>query len=293
MNNEKIVIDLKKVQDLRFSALKKFVKTFEPMFGPVIQEFTPTSGFAGSKITLKGANFGSKKEENKVTIGGEVANIITCSDNEIQVITSKKTKTGSVSIEVDGKIAKADMDYTVIPFPSQENGEDGPPLYYEGPGVPLAGAPSTGTLNVVVALVHPSGVIPNNSERQNIVDTWNDVTTFYNQASFGQLTVNVDIMTTWSQLSGNTNDYYSAKIANISEIERLLAEAAQAVNNDASTQNLDNYDLLAVVINLGGTFIRGWGNLQNQNFQYQNYATDAHLTVLPSHTFLLFSLSDA
>jgi len=269
MGEKRIFIDSKKIRDFKFAELKKFVKAFEPIFVPIIQEFIPTSGFAGSKITIKGENFSFNKAENRVLVGGEEATIITCSDKEIQVITSKKTKTGAVSVEVDGKIAKSAMDYTVIPYPSQSN-QDGPPIYFEGQGMPSAGAPSTGTLDIVVALVNPSDIAPNNNDRQTVVDTWDDVITFYDQASFGNLTVNVDVMTNWSQLSGNTNDYYSAAADNIAsnKIDRLLAEAAQAVQDDASTQDLDDYDILAVVINLGGTFIRAWGGMHQQNFKY-------------------------
>ena len=248
--------------------------------GPTITAISPEDGYAGTMVTISGAGFAATREGNTVTFGGTPALVIEASPTELTVLVGSGTDTGAVTVTVTGDTVIG-PEFEILAYPNAGAGEDGPPISFTGTGSPAAGEsagdiPSTGTANVLVSIVNPKDQIPPNKAtlRQAIIDIWDDVTTFYDQASFNALTVDVDVISDWHTLSGNRADYYKANsdpgYPNIDwgTMDRLVTEAAHAADNDS--RNLNDYDLMAVVINLNGTFIRGWGGFSRQNFKYKN-----------------------
>jgi len=254
--------------------------------GPSITSINPTHGYAGSLVTIHGDRFDEVREQNKVTFNGVDAYVISASTTELQVIVHAGTDTGPVKITVDG-LSDTGPDFTILPYPNAGAGEDGPPVHFAGTGNPGAagGVSPTGTAKVLVSIVYPSDQTPANPAnlRQDIIDIWDNVTTFYDQASFNTLTVDVDILSAWHELSGNQATYYKANGAagypNIDwgVIDRLMAEAAQAAVDDGF--DLNDYDMMACVINLNGTFIRAWGGFSRQNFSYKNTSAGLDINI--------------
>lgn len=250
--------------------------------GPTITAISPEEGYAGTMVTISGTGFAATREANTVTFDGTPAEVIEASSTELTVIVGSGTDTGPVAVTVDGDTGVG-PDFEILPYPDAGADEDGPPISFTGTGSPGAGAsagdiPSTGTANVLVSIVNPTDQVPPDETalRQDIIDVWDDVATFYDQTSFNALTVDVDVLSGWHTLSGDQADYYKANsdsgYPNIDwgEMDRLVAESAQAAVDDTPSHDLDNYDLMAVVINLNGTFIRGWGGFSRQNFKYKN-----------------------
>ncbi len=255
--------------------------------GPMISSIDPVEGYAGTMVTIRGARFATTREDNLVSFDGTPARVVAAVSDEITAIVEAGTDTGAVTVEVAGHVATG-PDFTILEYPLAGAGEDGPPIYFAGTGSPggaAGGVPPTGTAKILVALVHPSDRTPTNPAnlRQDIVDIWSDVTTFYDQASFNTLTVNVDTMTAWHQLSGTESDYVKLNsdpgYPNIDwgVIDRLLAEAAQAAKDDGF--NLNSYDMMATVVNLNGTFIRAWGGFSRQNFKYKNTSAGLDINI--------------
>lgn len=248
--------------------------------GPTITAISPDEGYAGTMVTISGSGFAPTREANTVIFNGTPAQVIEASPTELTVIVGSGTDTGPVEVTVAGETGVG-PDFEILSHPNAGAGEDGPPISFTGTGSPDAGAsagdiPSTGTANVLVTIVNPTDQLPPNPTtlRQDIMDIWDDVTTFYDQASFNALTVDVDVLSAWHTLSGNQAAYYKANsdpgYPNIDwgVMDRLVAESAQAAVDNGL--DLNDYDLMALVINLNGTFIRGWGGFSRQNFTYKN-----------------------
>lgn len=248
-----------------------------PVSGPSISSITPAKGYRGTLVTIQGSDFAESPQDNEVSFNGVQADVVTASATEIQAIVQAGTETGPVIVTVDG-ITASGPDFTILPYPDAGAGEDGPPIYFSGTGAPgAAGNVSpTGTAKILVSIVYPNDQTPANPSnlRQDIIDIWDEVTTFYDQASFNALTVDVDILSGWHELSEGQATYYKANsedgYPNIdwSVMDRLMAEAAQAAVDDG--YDLNDYDMMACVINLNGTFIRAWGGFSRQNFSYEN-----------------------
>ena len=163
-------------------------------------------------------------------------------------------------------------DFRVLPWPASGSGEDGPPIFFEGSGDGSTGdVPTTGTIKVLVCLSYPTDRMPANpaAERQDIIDVWDDVKTFYDQASYNALTV-VPEVTNWFALSGVFNDYYSAAKSNIDPdvLTQFVAECAQGAVDQG--KDLDDYAAMACYIFANGTFLRAWGGWSQQNFAYSD-----------------------
>ena len=177
---------------------------------PVIADFQPWQGHAGTAVIIAGNNFSDKREENYVTIGGHPALVVEATPNRLLVISSTHTETGPVQVTVAGETATAGRDFTKLAWPKPGSGDDGPPYSYAGQsegGAPSAGTiPTTGTARVLVVACNPTDSVPANAAvaRQNIVDAMANVTTFYDQASYGVLDVQVDV-TNYVGLLNNAN----------------------------------------------------------------------------------------
>jgi M6 family metalloprotease-like protein len=254
------------------------------LVGPAITSFTPASGYGGTLIEVDGYNFAQKREDNAVTIAGKPARVITANDTQLLVIAPHDVETGPLELTIGPNTVTGPYDFTLLAYPQPGDGTDGPPIEYEGHGQGQAGdQPSTGTLKVAVALVNPTDKVPTDptGSRNAVVDAWNSVHTFYDQQSYGKLNVSVDVTPNWKTITGKMSDYLNSAGDNIdsSQINRLAAECAQACVD--AGYNLDNYGMLACVLFLDKHFIRAWGNLSTQHFQYDNGST--HIDISTSN----------
>lgn len=257
--------------------------------GPSVDDFKPRSGFAGSTIVITGRNFSPVRGDNLVSVGGKPALVVEAAAGRLRVISDKGAVTGPVSVKIGAKTAAGPCHFRVRPYPEPGSGKDGPPIYFAGKGLGAAGdVPSIGTLNVLVVLVNPSDRVPAAPAalRTTVEQGWTTVHDFYDQASYGRLDVDVDLTANWHTLTGTFTDYVSQNpvdgtwVPNVRPdvLDRLMAEAAQAAVNEGL--DLDDYQVMACVMNLNGAFIRAWGGWSSSSFSYNDGSgTNIALTV--------------
>jgi hypothetical protein len=282
--------------------LKDYLEhTIPYLRGPNIDDFLPRKGYPGTILTIRGTNFASSREDNIVTVGGKPATVIEAVPGQLRVITSRETMTGPVDVMVGHRKARAKDKFRIIRYPAPGSSEDGPPIYFSGEGYGYSGdVPSTGTLNVLVVLVNPTDRVPANATnaRNTVVQAWDNVHTFYNQASYARLDVDIDITASWHTLSGTFNDYVSTNavdgdwVPNIRPgvLNRLYAETAQAAVDEGLT--LNQYQVMACVINLDGVFICAWGGGSLSNFSYNNGA-GININITPTHEINLIAIQES
>lgn len=239
---------------------------------PNVLRFSPVSGYYGTVVKIEGEYFSGNVADNDVKIGGQPALIVSATVSEIVAIVGKDAGTDKVTVTVGGATGASAMVFQILAYPAAGSGDDGPPLILEGQGNPSAGISPSGTLDILVTLVTPNDIAPTNPaiERTNVADTWDMVRQFYEQASFGDLTVNITVTSGWTTLSQNKAYYYDSGTDNIKQagvLTRLMAEGAQAADDDGL--DLDDYDLMVCSIFLDGEGIRAWGNFHN-NSRFQD-----------------------
>ena len=269
-------------QSLDSAQLRRFIGTFKlPVDpGPQIADFQPWRGYAGTMMTIVGNNFSDTREQNRVRVGGQYAYVVEASTNKLLVITHHKTATGPVEVEVDSKTALGPRLFEVLAWPKPQSGEDGPPYSYAGragAGAAAGTVPSTGTARILVVACYPTDLVPANqaATRQDIVDTFADVTTFYDQASYSQLSVPVDV-TNFVPLLEDSDYYHRANGAvgypNIDQavLGQLMAECAQGAVNQGL--NLDDYVVMVASVYMPGLAVRAWGGWSSSNFAYNDGA---------------------
>ncbi len=224
---------------------------------PSIDDFSPIRGYPGTEIQITGKNFAETREGNKVTIGGEPATVIEAKPDSLTILSSPLTKTGSIEVVANSKKAIGPVKFEALGRPKP--GQDGPPIFYEGSGTGIAqGAPSTGTLRVLIVLCQANNLAPPNATttRNNIVNTFNSVNTFYDQASYDQLNVQVDVTTNWRTLDGTINDFMDGDNLDYTMLDQIIAEAAQQAVDEGF--NLNDYTLIAALVYTNQD-IRCWG----------------------------------
>ncbi len=269
-------------QALEPAQLRRFIDTFKlPVDpGPHIADFQPLSGYAGTMMTIIGNNFSDVREKNRVRVGGQYAYVVDSSINQLLVITHPDTVTGPVEVEVDSKNALGPRPFEELPWPKPQSGDDGPPYSYAGRGAGGAASgsvPSTGTARILVVACNPTDLAPANATtvRQGIVDTFADVTTFYTQASYGQLTVQVDV-TNFVTLLGDSSYYHRANGAagypniDAAVLGQLMAECAQGAVDQGL--DLDDYSVMVSSVHMPGLSVRAWGGWSSSNFAYDDGA---------------------
>ena len=256
--------------------------------GPQIADFQPTQGHGGTAMVIFGKGFADEREANQVIVGGRQALVVEASPERLFIITSPFTSSGDVEVRVDGETAMGPQPFIKLPWPKPDSSEDGPPYAYAGRGpgdAPLAGTlPSTGTARILVVACNPTDQVPPNATtaRQNIVDRFDQVEQFYDQASYGALTVQADV-TTFVTLLQNSNYYHRANGAvgypNIDAgvLTQLMAECAQGAVDQGF--DLDDYALMVASVYLPGLVVRAWGGWSSSNFAYDDGAgTTINLT---------------
>ena len=261
--------------------------------GPTVTDFTPVSGHGDTKMTIRGTGFAQVQGDNEVVVGDEPATVVSADPTELVVLVANNAQTGPVEVTVGGRTGTGPQDFTVLPYPSPGSKADGPPIRFEGKGKPDGGGAAgagtgstgggaagagatlstTGTTDVLVSLVKPSDRDPNDSAnaRNDVDEKWSDAATYYDQASFGDLTLDYTLTSDWAELTGSYNTYVDSSANNFdtSQIDRLFAEAAQAAKADG--ENLDDYDAFVTMMHTDPDSTegpRGWNMGFESNFSY-------------------------
>lgn len=263
------------------------------LVGPSIASFAPMSGAPGTMVTIRGHQFATAREENSVEVGGRAALVVAASPTELKVITDGATVDGPVKVSVGGRSAAGPVDFHVLGFPDAAAGEDGPPISFAGAGEGARGDVNPiGTIRVLVALVTPTDRAPSAAERAMVAAAWDNVRTFYDQASYGRTDVQIDITTGWRELDGTSADFLEGDNIEWAQVGRMTAQAAQGAVDEGF--NLNDYAMMATVCSLG-TFIRAWGNFGAQNFSYTN--ADAtppiNINLTADHELSLIAISQS
>lgn len=267
------------------------VQTFNPFLkpsgqtqprGPRITDFSPQRGHGGTKVKIQGTGFAQVRGDNDVLVGGEPATVVEASPTELSVIVANEARTGTVEVTVNGRTGTGPGNFTVGSYPSPGSKDDGPPIFFQGKGksngglsggaAGTAGAgaalSATGTVDVLVSIVKPTDKAPNNpsSARSDVDSKWSDAATYFDQASFNDLGLDYTITSSWAEMSGDYSTYVDDDNFDLSQGKRLLAEAAQAAEDDG--EDLEDYDAFVVMMYTDGDFLRGWNVGSGSNFKY-------------------------
>lgn len=78
-----------------------------------ITSFTPTSGPAGTMVTINGTNFSTTITENVVLFNGKEATITSASSTTLKVTVPTGATTGRISVTINGIDAVSSSDFTV------------------------------------------------------------------------------------------------------------------------------------------------------------------------------------
>jgi len=241
------------------------------IMGPSITSFDPGEGRPGCLVTIKGARFAANRADNQVSVGGSNAFVVSASPTRLTVLTSRDVTSGPVKVTVGARSAVGPEDFRVLGYPSAGAGEDGPPITFIGEGAGSAGDVNPiGTVRVLIVLLRPNDLAPANpvAARNTVVTAWDNVHTFYDQASYTRTNVQYDMTTNWAELDGTKDDFLAGDNIDWGQMDRLTAQAAQAAVNEGF--DLDDYAMMACVLFLDGEFIRAWGGWTRQNFSYNN-----------------------
>lgn len=135
--------------------------------------------------------------------------------------------------------------------------------------------------------------------RTTVGERWEEVQTFYSQASFTRTDVQFDVVGTAAALDGNFTDFVDLSGAeNVipGQKNRMMALAAQHAQNEGF--NLNDYQMLCAVVFTDGGFIRAWGGSDTQTFFYDDGkpAGDPdhiHVDITLSHTINLLWINES
>lgn len=243
------------------------------LVGPRVDTVEPAGGQRGTILTIKGARFATMRADNEVTINGVQIPVVKASDTELRVLVSRDVDTGPVRVKVGTHTSTSSHAFTVLGYPGSE--DDGPPVFTMGAGDGTQGdVNAIGTLRVMVVLCQASDRVPANlaAVRTALTQAWNNVHTYYDQASFTRTNVQFDIAANAAVLDGTFTDFVdlSASVQNIksTQLGRVAAFAARQVQTEGF--NLNNYQMLCTVMFTNGAFIRAWGGTDTQTFSYDN-----------------------
>lgn len=82
-----------------------------------VEGISPEYGYAGDRFTITGANFGSGVDFVRVFIGENEAEVLTCTDTQIQAVVPDDATSGWVSVQYMGQEVKSDLMYRVMGKP--------------------------------------------------------------------------------------------------------------------------------------------------------------------------------
>ncbi|MEX2186265.1 MAG: LamG-like jellyroll fold domain-containing protein [Pirellulales bacterium] len=84
-------------------------------FTPIITGYSPTSGSAGTTMTINGFSLGSDPSEVAITVGGSPVDIVSVSETQVQVKLRDATTSGAVSLTRGGKRTTATTPFCAVP----------------------------------------------------------------------------------------------------------------------------------------------------------------------------------
>lgn len=88
---------------------------------PVVTGFSPTSGSAETIVTIEGTGFGSRPEENTVTLGGEVSlgakllRVLSASPTRLTAVVPPYSRSNKIRVEVAGNWGQSNAMFVVAP----------------------------------------------------------------------------------------------------------------------------------------------------------------------------------
>src|SRR5205823_3624692 len=176
--------------------------------GPRVDGLEPAGGQRGTIIIVRGAHFAANRTDNEVTINGAPVLVLAASSNALKVLVTKDVDTGAVKVKVGTRTAACPYAFTVKGYPGA--GDDGPPVFGTGAGNGAAGDVNPiGTIRVMVVLCQATDRIPANltTVRTALTQAWNNVHTYYDQASFSRTNVQFDIAAAAATLDGVFTDF--------------------------------------------------------------------------------------
>lgn len=94
------------------SSTSNFTVTAAPV--PTITSFTPTSGAAGSAVTITGTNFSSTVENNVVKFNGTVGVVSASTATSISVTVPVGATTGPITVTIGSQTATSATNFTVV-----------------------------------------------------------------------------------------------------------------------------------------------------------------------------------
>lgn len=281
---------------------RDWLEKYHPwLVGPRITAIEPAGAQRGAIVTVRGSGFSTNRADNGVTIGGLAVPVLAASAHELKVLVTRDVDTGKVEVTIGSHTAAAPLDFTVMPFPGDD--DDGPPVFAAGAGDGAMGDVNPiGTIRVMVVVCQASDRVPANlaTVRAALTTAWNNVHAYYDQASYGQTNVQFDIAASAAAMDGVFTDFVDLSVAvqNVksSQLGRVAAFAAQQAQNEGFV--LDNYNMLAAVVFTNGAFIRAWGGSDTQTFSYDNGKPTSdparvHIDISTSHKINLLWINES
>jgi len=95
--------------------LKRPESNFCALLAPTIASFSPTSGLAGTTVTIIGSNFSPTLLNNQVSFHGALANVTSATANVLTVVVPENATTGAVQIAIGGEQVMSSSAFTVFP----------------------------------------------------------------------------------------------------------------------------------------------------------------------------------
>ena len=149
---------------------------------PTISSFSPSSGTAGTSVTITGENFSTTAASNSVAFNGTSATVTSAKSTEIVATVPSGATTGRISVTVNNLTATSSSDFTVTPSItsfSPTSGSVGTTVTITGTGFDTAMANDVAKFNGVTAAVTGA-------------TSTEIVTTVPSGATTGQITITVD-----------------------------------------------------------------------------------------------------
>jgi Concanavalin A-like lectin/glucanases superfamily/IPT/TIG domain len=159
---------------------------------PTITSFSPTSGVAGSTVTIAGTNFSTTAANNIVKFNNTTATVTSASSTQLEVNVPANATTGKISVDVNGLTVDSANDFTVIQPPTI-----------------TSFSPTSGTVGstVIITGTNFSSTIANNSLK------FNNTLAVVTSASATQLEVSVPTSTTTGKISVTVNGLTATSVS--------------------------------------------------------------------------------
>ena len=254
---------------------------------PHIVEFSPWSAVPSSLMVIIGHGFAPRRELNLVTVGGIKALVVTADCHRLVVICDWDVKGGPVCVKTKFGVASGPRDFIVLSWPRPSLEVDGPPYSFEGVGdgasldlrtrlsglqaAPLPApiqelaVPKVGTAKVLCIACYPRDFPPPDQAAAiaTLKTKTTNVTTYYKQASYGQLDVNFDVIG-FFKMANKRDRYFKAAPPedgypnfDSAALPQIWAECANYAKNQQA-RDISTYDVLMIVVHME-IFVRAWG----------------------------------